>query len=211
LLIIGTTAVSREGIRAIVRRDGRFELTEYEHGQASAVDLLKRHKPDLLLIEPFADGCDGVLLIKELVARFPRMRILAISQRREEIYAERILRAGASGYWMKSGSSEELINALETVLSGELYVSRRLAFLAVRKMVDAPRSNGSAVGDLTDRELHVYGLIGGGYGTGRIAEQLRISRKTVETYQEHLKAKLSYRNAQELRDGARRWFDALEK
>ena len=211
LLIVDVSAVSREGIRAIVRRDGRFELTEYVHGTASPADLVKQYKPGLLLIDPFAEERDGVLLIKELISRFPGTRILAISQKPEEIYAERILRAGACGYWMKSGAGEELIRAIETCLSGELYVSPRMSFLAVRKLVDAPRSDDSPVGGLTDRELHVFGLIGAGHGTGRIAEQLGISRKTVETYQEHIKTKLSYRNAHELRDGARKWFDALEK
>ena len=85
-----------------------------------------------------------------------------------------------------------------------------MGFLAVRKLVDAPRSDASPVGGLTDRELHVFGLIGVGHGPGRIAEQLGISRKTVETYQEHIKIKLCYPNAKELRDGARRWFDTHE-
>jgi DNA-binding NarL/FixJ family response regulator len=210
LLMIDLTTISCEGIRAIVGRDGRFELTEYEHGQASAVKLLKRHKPDLLLIEPFAEGRDGVLLIKELVARFPRTRILAISLKPEQIYAERILRAGASGYWMKSGTSEELLCAIETILSGELYVSQRVAFLAVRKLVDVPRSNHTSIGGLTDRELHVFGLLGAGHGAGQIAGELGISRKTVETHQEHIKTKLSYRDARALHDGARRWHDSLE-
>ncbi|MEO7724790.1 MAG: response regulator transcription factor [Chthoniobacterales bacterium] len=191
LLVVGVTAISREGIRAM--------------------DLVGQHRPDLLLIEPFAEGRDGVLLIKDLKARYPGLRILAISLKSEEVYAERILRAGACGYWMKSGPSEELIRAIETCLSGEFYLSQRMGFFAVRKLVDAPRSSASPVGGLTDRELHVFGLIGAGHGTGRIAEQLGISRKTVETHQEHIKTKLCYRNAGELRDGARSWFDELEK
>ncbi|MBA3650138.1 MAG: response regulator transcription factor [Chthoniobacterales bacterium] len=75
LLVVDVTAISREGIRAIVRRDGRFELSEYVHGSAGAMDLVGQHRPDLLLIEPFAEGRDGVLLIKDLKARFPGLRI----------------------------------------------------------------------------------------------------------------------------------------
>ena len=67
----------------------------------------------------------------DLIARFPRTRILAASRQPEEIYAERALRAGASGYWMKTGTRDELIRAISTVLAGELYVSPRVALRAV--------------------------------------------------------------------------------
>jgi DNA-binding NarL/FixJ family response regulator len=209
LLIVDSSAVCREGIRAIIERDGRFELCDPAPKSENVADLLKRHNPDLLLIDPFGQGRDGVSLIKNLASRFRQTRLLAVSQHPEEIYAERSLRAGASGYWMKTGTSEELIRAIETVLSGELHVSARIAFLAVHKLVDAPRSSGPPFGSLTNRELHVFGLIGAGHGAGQIAKELGISRKTVETHQDHIKLKLSYRDARQLHDGARRWFDSL--
>ncbi len=209
LLVVDANAVCCEGIRAIIARDDRFELCDEASKEESALGLIERHKPDLLLIEPFGDGRDGVLLIKELAGRFQKVRILAVSQKPEEVYAERILRAGASGYWMKSGASEELIRSIETVLSGELYVSPRVAYFAIRKLVDSPRSNCTPIGGLTDRELHVYGLIGAGFGPGRIAGDLGLSRKTVETYQDRIKTKLGYHDARELRDGARTWLDSV--
>lgn len=209
LLIIDSNEVSNEGLRAILNRDGRFEFCDPTEGKKTMAELLKLHYPELLLIEPFHHGGDGVLLIKGLAANFPKTRILVVSQKPEDIYAERILRAGARGYWMKSGSCEELIHAVETVLSGELYVSPRLALMAVHRLVEAPRSDISPIGGLTDRELHVFGLIGAGHGTGRIAAELGISRKTVETYQEHIKVKLGYSDASELREGARRWVESL--
>lgn len=98
LLVVDVTAISREGIRAIIKRDGRFQLSEYAHESDSTANLVKEYKPHLLLIEPFTGGRDGVLLIKDLKARFPKLRILAISLKSEEVYAERILRAGACGY-----------------------------------------------------------------------------------------------------------------
>jgi DNA-binding NarL/FixJ family response regulator len=209
LLIVDNSAVCREGIRAIIGRDRRFGLCDPAPHKEGVVDLVKRHNPGLILIEPFGPGRDGVMLIKELAARFPQTRILAVSQHPEEIYAERILRAGASGYWMKSGASEELIRAIETVLSGELYLSPRMAFLAIRELVASSHGKRSPIGGLSDRELHIFGLIGAGHGAGRIAEELGISRKTVETHQGNIKIKLSYRDARELREGARHWFDSL--
>ena len=209
LLVVDANAVCREGIRAIIARADRFDLCQDASNGENAADLLKRHKPDLLLIDPFGEGRDGVFLIKDLAGRFQKVRILAVSQQPEEVYAERILRAGAGGYWMKKGTSEALVRGIDTVLSGELCVSARVAYLAVHRLLGAPRSNHTPVSGLTDRELHVYGLIGAGFGPGRIAGDLGLSRKTVETYQDRIKTKLGYHDASELRNGARTWFDSV--
>jgi DNA-binding NarL/FixJ family response regulator len=166
---------------------------------------MEKHQPDLLVIEPFLGHYDGIFLLKELAARFPRTRILAVSRQPEEIYAERALRAGASGYWMKTGPREELIRAIDTVFAGELYVSSRIALRAVHEVVEQPTAHPNAP-NLTDRELHVFKLTGVGFGTSRIAKKLGISPKTVETHQEHIKFKLGYRDADALHRGARKWF-----
>jgi two-component system response regulator NreC len=169
-------------------------------------ELMEKHHPDLLVIEPFLGHHDGIFLLKQLAARFPRTRILAVSRQPEEIYAKRALRAGALGYWMKTSTREELIRAIDTVLAGELYVSPRIALRAVHEVVDRPAAH-PKVPNLTDRELHVFALRGAGLGTSRIAQELGISPKTVETYHEHIKLKLGYRDADALRRGAREWFN----
>jgi DNA-binding NarL/FixJ family response regulator len=167
---------------------------------------VEKHQPDLLVVEPFFGHNDGIFLLKQLAARFPKMRILAVSRQPEEIYAERALRAGASGYWMKTGTREELIRAIATVLAGELYVSPRIALRAVHEVVKHGATHPNAP-NLTDRELHVFALTGAGFGTTRIAHELGVSPKTVETYHEHIKLKLGYRDAGALRRGAREWFE----
>jgi DNA-binding NarL/FixJ family response regulator len=169
-------------------------------------ELMEKHRPNLLVIEPFLGHHDGIFFLKQLAARFSRTRILAVSRRPEEIYAERALRAGASGYWMKTATREELIRAIHTVLAGELYVSPRIALRAVHEVVDRPLTH-PKVPNLTDRELHVFTLSGAGLGTSRIAQELGISPKTVETYHEHIKLKMGYRDAHALRRGAREWFE----
>jgi DNA-binding NarL/FixJ family response regulator len=127
---------------------------------------------------------------------------LIASSNAEATYAERALRAGAYGYWMKTGSVAELLHAIETVRSGELYVSPRVALLALHKLVNRPVEGSPRVAILSDRELHVFALIGARHGVGQIARELRISRKTVETYCDHIKVKLGYANAEELKIGA---------
>ena len=206
ILVADDSALAREGIAAIIRRNSRYTLCGSAVDRRSTIQLMEQHKPDVLLIEPFIGTCDGLFLIKEIADRFPETRILVISRQPENVYAERVLRAGAAGYWMKTGTCEELIHAIEIVIAGDLYVSPGIALVAVHKLIENPAAYRHA-SNLTDRELHVFGLIGAGFGTNRIAKELGISPRTVETYDELIKIKLGYPNADALRQGARQWFE----
>jgi DNA-binding NarL/FixJ family response regulator len=204
IIVADDSTVAREGIAAIIR-ELPYALCGLATDQQSTTKLLEEHHPDLLLIEPFFGNRDGIFFLKELAGRFPKMRILVVSKQPEEVYAERALRAGASGYWMKKGSREELVHAIETVSAGELYVSPAVALLVLHKVTEHPAAHPQAA-DLTDRELHVFALSGAGFGTSRIAKELGISPRTVETYHEHIKLKLGYPDADALHRGAREWF-----
>jgi DNA-binding NarL/FixJ family response regulator len=171
-------------------------------------DLVERHRPHLLIVEPFRENRDGIMWIKDLAARFPQTKILVASSKAETIYAGRALRAGASGYWMKNGNTDELLRAIDKLLNDEIYVSPQIALLAVSKLVGRNLNGYQGLSELTDRELHVFSLIGAGHGVGRIAEELRISRKTVETYCERIKSKLGYTDADALKRGAHHFLTA---
>src|SRR5260370_39488517 len=96
---------------------------------------------------------------------FPHIRILVVSRQSERTYAERALRAGASGYWMKNSSVEELMRAIETVLAGEIYASQAITSLAMRKLAgDGNLPYGLDV--LSNREMAGFALIAAGHGTG---------------------------------------------
>jgi DNA-binding NarL/FixJ family response regulator len=204
IVVADDSTVAREGIAAIIR-DLPYTLCGLAADQQTTRELLERHEPDVLLIEPFFGNRDGIFFLKELAGRFAETRILVVSKQPEEVYAERALRAGASGYWVKIGTREALIQAIETVLAGELHVSPGVALVAVHKLIENPAVYRHA-SNLTDRELHVFGLIGAGFGTNRIAKELGISPRTVETHDEHIKIKLGYPDAEALRRGARDWF-----
>ena len=162
---------------------------------AKVTDLLKRHRPHLMIAEPFHHCQDGIIWIKDLARAFPQTKILVASSNAEATYAERALRAGASGYWMKSGTADELLEAIEMVLSGEPYVSPRIALLAVRELINRQAKVPGQEAQLSDRELHMLALICAGHGVSRIAQELKISRKTVKSYYEHIKLKLGYSDA----------------
>jgi DNA-binding NarL/FixJ family response regulator len=186
----------------IVGRDKRYHVCGSAHGFFDAVELIRQHQPDVLLIEPFLEDRDAIRWINDLATEFPRIRILIVSRQSERVYAERALQAGAAGYWMKNGSAEELLRAVQTVAAGKIYVSPLMTSLAVEKFAhreDLPHG----LSLLSDRELAVFALIAAEQGVGRIAKQLGISRKTVESHSEHIKLKLGYANAEELKRGAR--------
>jgi DNA-binding NarL/FixJ family response regulator len=149
---------------------------------------------------------DGLELIKSLKAQIPHLRILVLSQYEAPEYAERALRAGAMGYVMKQEPADEVLNAIRTVLAGEVYLTRGMAGVFLRKlMVMAPKAISQGVKDLTDRELHVLALLGTGLSTREIAAELKRSVKTVETHRENIKQALSLQNAAELIHYATEW------
>jgi len=202
VVIVADTCVSEAGMVALLRPHKQFRICGRAHGFYDAGELIRQHRPDILLIEPFLEDRDGILWIKDLARQYPQIRILIVSRQSERIYAERALQAGAAGYWMKNGSPEELMHAVDTVAAGKIYTSPAITALAVERFArrcDLPRG----VDFLSDRELAVFSLIAAERRPGDIAKQLGISRKTIQTHYERIKQKLGYANAEELKRGAR--------
>jgi len=210
VVAVGDTIISERGLVSIIGGDPRYHVCGAAHTFEEANKLVRQHRPDVLLIEPFLENRDAIRWIKDLAAEFPRIRILVVSRQSERTYAERALCAGASGYWMKNSSVEELMHAIETVLAGEIYASQTMTGLAMHKFAGG-RNLPAGLDVLSDREMAVFALIAAGHGTGEIAKQLGISRKTVESHCEHIKAKLGYPDAEALRRGARESLGISER
>jgi DNA-binding NarL/FixJ family response regulator len=97
VVVAGDTCVSAQGLATIVGRDKRYEVCGSAHGFYDTGELIRKHRPDVLLIEPFLEDRDGIWWIKDLATEFPRTRILIVSRQSEQIYAQRGLHAGAAG------------------------------------------------------------------------------------------------------------------
>src|SRR6185437_5635029 len=129
----------------------------------------------------------------------PTLPVLVLSMHDESVYAERALRAGANGYIMKQEATENVLVALRRILRQEMYVSDRVASAMLRQLAtDTGKPGQAPIERLSDRELEVFRLIGEGHGTRRIAEELHLSVKTVESYQAHIKAKLALHSSRDL-------------
>jgi DNA-binding NarL/FixJ family response regulator len=151
--------------------------------------------------ESFAEHGVAFGWISDLRTRMPLLPMLVIARRAESVYAERALRAGASVCFVNTGDAGGLLSAVGAALAN----SKRdgVDTISPRLATHRSASRQPMLEKLSNRELEVFSLIAAGYGITHIATQLGISRKTVETHCEHIKIKLNYQNAQELKRGAR--------
>ena len=166
--------------------------------------------PDLVVLDLMLGDEDGLELIKQIRALRHSLLILVISMHDELIYAERALKAGASGFIMKNESPEEVLAAAHAVLGNQIYLSGRMrVLLSENGLATDPFRFLVPQADppLSDRELHVFRLIGAGLSTKQIADALHLSVKTIETYRENLKYKLRLANARELLGAAKNWVE----
>src|SRR5438046_3252211 len=165
VVAVGDTIISEQGLVAIIGRDPRYHVCGAAHTFAEANKLVREHCPDVLLIEPFLENRDAIRWIKDLAREFPHIRILVVSRQSERTYAERDFCAGASGYWMKNSSVEELMHAIETVLAGEIYASRAMTSVAMHKFAGG-RELPHGLDRLSDRDMAVFTRSAPGPGTG---------------------------------------------
>ena len=178
----------------------------------SARTKLAECKPHLLVIGLRLGTGDSLEFVKALKAQYPGLLIIVYSAFEETIFAERALRAGANGYLMKKAVKEEMLTAIRDVLHGQIYVSRDLALRAFQKSLETPQQNRasenlSTIDNLSDREMHVFQLIGSGLGTKKIAHALNLSVKTIETHRENIKRKLGLNSGQQLVERATRYVE----
>jgi DNA-binding NarL/FixJ family response regulator len=206
VLVVDDHPIVRQGLSLLINQESDLAVCGEAEEMHSALSLIPVLRPDILIVDISLNGPDGLELLKNIRLTSTRLPVLILSMHDESIYAERALRAGANGYIMKQEATEKVLIALRRILSGEIYVSDRVANHMLQHYVrGASHAEHSEISELTDRELEVFRLIGEGHGTRQIAETLHLSVKTVESYQAHIKDKLSLRSARELVQHAVQW------
>ena len=206
IVIIEDHPVLCSGLRQLVDNQPDLACVGVADNISDAKRLVAECKPNLTVLDLRLKGGDALDFIKTLRVEHPEVKVLVLSQYDELIFAERALRAGASGYIMKENPTDEVLRALHKVLTGDLYFSERVAAAVVQRMLrEKPIASRDGVERLSDREMQVFQLLGASYSAREIAEQFHLSRKTIETHCEKIKHKLSLHNAAELKQFARRW------
>jgi DNA-binding NarL/FixJ family response regulator len=206
VFVVDDHPLLRQGLALLINQQQDLEVCgEAEEAQAAMRAIGQRH-PDILIVDISLNGPDGLDLLKTIRAAYPELPVLILSMHDEAIYAERALRARANGYIMKQEATEKVLVAVRRILKGEVYLSDRMANKMLQQYIGGtPVAIQSRIAALSDRELEVFCLIGEGRGTREIAEDLYLSIKTVETYQAHIKEKLSLHSGRELIQHAIQW------
>ena len=206
VLVVDDHPIVRQGLALLINREADLVVCGEAEEMHTAMQRILTTHPDIVVVDISLSGPDGLELLKSIRTRHPHLPVLILSMHDESIYAERALRAGANGYIMKQEATEKVLEALRRIVNREIYVSDRVANKMLQQYIGGNTvAQRSPVADLTDRELEVFRLIGGGHSTRQIAEELRLSVKTVESYQAHIKEKLSLRSARELMQHAIQW------
>ena len=207
VFVVDDHPLVRSGLSQIINQQSDLCCAAEADSPAEALKSLSLQTPDMLLLDLRLKNSDGLEFIKSLKSQHPSVRILVLSQFDEVLYAERVLRAGANGYIMKDNATDEVLKAIRTILSGEIYLSPAMTSHILKKSISSRLHRSNDVERLTDRELHVLQLLGTGMSTRQIAAQMKLSIKTIETYREHLKYKLDLESAATLVQYATQWVE----
>jgi DNA-binding NarL/FixJ family response regulator len=206
VFVVDDHPIVRQGLAQMVDREADLMVCGEAEDASTVLQAIVVVKPDILIVDISLNGPDGLELLKNIRTRYPSLPVLILSMHDESIYAERALRAGANGYIMKHEAAEKVLGAVRQILNHETYVSDRVASKILQRYINGSESpKSSPLSDLSDRELEVFRLIGMGRSTRMIAEELHLSVKTVESYQAHIKDKLSLKNGRELVQHAIQW------
>lgn len=205
ILLVDDHPIVRRGLRELLTSEPDLEVCGEAEDVAGALVAVETQQPDVVVVDLSLRSGHGLDLIRQLHSRTTRARILVSTMHDESLYAERSLRAGASGYINKQESSHKIIDAIRQILRGEIYVSADIARRCLYRVQHDQAPDTDPVESLSNRELEVFELIGRGMSTKETAEKLAISPKTVETHCERVKVKLNLSNAGELKHFAIQW------
>ncbi len=198
VVIADDHAIVRAGLRTLINSEPDMELVGEATGGYEAIELVEKHRPEVLLIDLSMPDLDGIAATRKVHPRFPEMRILFLTIHEDEALLRAALKAGASGYILKGAAETELVAAIRTILRGDLYVDpsmlRKLLPESGARLATSTREPAP----LTPREAEVLRLIVQGYTNRQIGEELNISVRTAESHRANLSEKLGLHSRVEL-------------
>ena len=197
IVIAEDHTILREGLRALLSLDPSYEIIGEAEDGRDAIRCVEKLMPDLLLIDLSMPRMNGMEAIRDIKKRHPEIKIIALTVHKTEEYILATLEAGADGYVLKDATYNELMIAINSVLSGKPYLSPGVSEKVIEGYLEGRRTlkPSSAWDTLSQREREVLKLIAEGYKNKEIADDLCISIKTVEKHRSNLMKKLGLHNA----------------
>ena len=204
VLLVDDHPIVRQGIRRLIEKEPGLLVCGEAEDAVDALEVIEQERPDVIVLDLSLKNSSGFDLILDVRQRWENVRILVLSMYNEDVYAERVLRAGASGYIMKQEAPKKVVTAIWAVLNGSVYVSDKVSANILQSMA-GKRTATSSVDSLSDRELQVFQMIGEGLTHQQIADKLMLSVKTIESHVEHIKDKMRISSGRELLQRAIEW------
>jgi DNA-binding NarL/FixJ family response regulator len=211
IFLVDDHPLVREWLTQLIQRESDLCVCGEAEDTPEALEKIERTKPDIVIADISLKTTHGLELVKDLQVRAPEIPVLVLSMHDESLYAERVLRAGAKGYITKQEATKKILLAIRQVLAGDIFISEKMSSRMVHKMVlGRAAEQKSPIEQLTDRELEVFQLIGCGQGTRKIAAELHLGIKTVESYRARIKEKLKLEDGTQLLRQAIQWVHSLK-
>jgi DNA-binding NarL/FixJ family response regulator len=206
VLIVDDHPLVRRGLRDLISAEPDLQVCGEADAVPEAMALLDRLNPELVLIDLSLKRGHGLELVRKIKARDRSIKMLIVSMHDEPFFAERALGAGAHGYVTKLEATDRMIEAIRAVLGGKVFLSPGMADRVLQRVYQRGSfPDQSPLAGLSSRELAVFELIGRGFTTRLISENLQLSVKTIETYRDHIKKKLRLKTGSELTHYAAQW------
>ena len=202
IIIIDDHPLFREGLKTIISRDDRFKVIGEAGSGHEGLEIIKRLKPDLAIVDISLPDQSGIQLTRDLRRLYSETKILIVSMHSKIDYIAEAFQAGATGYVVKESASERLLQGLRSVVKGDYYLDSSVSHAVVENLMKSPlkaaKITDADYASLTPREQEVMRFLAEGLSSKAVAEKLFISPKTVENHRANIMNKLGLHSTIEL-------------
>jgi DNA-binding NarL/FixJ family response regulator len=202
IILVDDHQIVRDGIKSLLANSVNIEIIDEAENAYELFDLLKKKKPNIILMDISLPSMSGIEIAKILSSDYPRIKILMLSMYTSEDFIFNALKAGVSGYLPKNITREELVLAINEVYKGREYFSKSISDTILKSYINNAklnsRNSNEGLESLTLREKEILRYVAEGFNNSDIVERLNISIRTVETHKTNIMKKLKLHNIVEL-------------
>ena len=198
VLLVDDHAMFRAGIKALLEAEGRVDVVGEASSGDEAVDLVRKMKPDVVVMDLSMPGSNGLEATRRIAALELNTSVLVLTVHAEEEYLVPVVEAGASGYLTKTSADTDLLEAIKVVARGQVFLPPKATTLLLKQYKAAESDDAASLKDLSTREQEVLALTAEGFSSREIGKKLFISPKTVDTYRSRIMDKLGLSHRSDL-------------
>jgi DNA-binding NarL/FixJ family response regulator len=195
ILLVDDHEIMREGMCALLRKHSVFDVVGQAADGRRALQMAAELQPDVVIMDIGMPNLNGIDATRQVLAQNPKVKIMALSTHSEGTIVAKMIKAGAAGYMLKESAFEELIDGIEIMLTGKVFLCTKISKVVFSDYINIITNPNWNDGDgLSGREREVLQLVAEGHTTKEIAGMLHLSPKTVDSHREHIMEKLGIRN-----------------